>query len=73
MRRYLDGRKSAVTGLSMVPSIWEINFMLVYVLNPRLAAKMPAYWAPIPGPVVAALEGSGNGRVPFSEYASYFN
>lgn len=70
---YLNGRKSAVTGLSMVSSIWEVNFTLIYTLNPKLAANMPAYWAPIPGKVVAALRNSPTGQVPFSDYASYFN
>ena len=70
---YRNGAHSAVTGLSMVSSIWEINFALIYVLNPKLAATMPAYWTGIPGRVVAALETSQCGEVPFSEYASYFN
>ena len=56
----------------MVSSIWEINFALIYVLNPKLAANMPAYWSPIPGNVVAALEKSPTGQVPFSEYAREF-
>lgn len=70
---YLNGAKSAVTGMSMASSIWEINFLLIYMLNPNLAANMPAYWAPIPGAVVAALRQSPTGQVPFSDYASYFN
>ncbi len=70
---YRNGRKSAVTGLSMVPSIWEINFALIYVLDPGLAARMPAYWSPIPAQVVAALEQSATGQVPFSEYSSYLH
>lgn len=70
---YLDGRESAVTGLSMVPSIWEINFALIYVLNPALAAEMPAHWAPIPRQVVRALEQSASGQIPFSAYSSYLH
>lgn len=69
---YLDCSDSAVTGMSMAPSIWEVNFCLIYVLNPELAAKMPAYWAPIPKKVVKALEESPNGQVPFSDYSSCF-
>jgi len=61
-----------VTGASMVPPLWEVNFCLIYMLNPRLAANMPAYWAPIPAPVVAALSVSPTGQVPYSNYASYF-
>ncbi len=68
---YQDCFNSAVTGMSMAPSIWEVNFCLIYVLNPELAAKMPAYWAPIPKKVVKALENSPNGQVNFSDYSSY--
>jgi hypothetical protein len=69
---YVDCSNSAVTGMSMAPSVWEVNFCLIYLLNPELAAKMPAYWAPIPKKVVKALEQSPNGQVPFSDYSSYF-
>ena len=54
----------------MVPSIWEINFALIYVLNPGLAAEMPARWAPIPRQIVEALEQSATGQIPFSQYSS---
>lgn len=69
---YLDRSRSAFTGMSMAPSVWEVNFCLIYMLNPKLAAKMPAYWTAIPKKVVKALEQSPNGQVPFSEYSSYF-
>jgi hypothetical protein len=69
---YLDRLQSAFTGMSMAPSVWEVNFCLIYMLNPGLAAKMPAYWAAIPKKVVKALIQSPNGQVPFSEYSSYF-
>ena len=36
------GARSSIVGMSMAPSIWIVNFALVYTLNPRLAAKMPA-------------------------------
>jgi hypothetical protein len=57
-------------GISMAPSIWIVNFALIYVLNPDLAAKMPARWTPIPADVVQAIEASEDGRVPYSEYAA---
>lgn len=69
---YLDCSNSSVTGMSMAPSIWQVNFCLIYTLNPKLAAKMPSYWAPIPKNVVKALENSPNGQVAFSDYSSYF-
>jgi len=86
---YLDGDQSVFVGLSMVPSLWEINFCLLYALSPTVAAGMPAYWTPIPPNVVEALEKSAleahgidfvdipgqisGGQVPFIDYASEFN
>ena len=40
----------------MTPALWEINFCLIYTLKPSLTYSMPAYWTPIPGQVVAALQ-----------------
>jgi hypothetical protein len=74
-----DKRGAQTTvGMSMAPSIWIVNFILVYVLNPKVAAKMPAWWTPIPEDVVQALQATANdpvnpGQVPYSEYASYFS
>ena len=61
---------NTVVGMSMAPSIWLVNFALLYILNPSLAAKMPAYWAPIPANVAGAILASPTGQVPYSEYAS---
>ena len=69
---YRDGFRSAVVGLSMTPPLWEVNFCLIYMLNPSLAANMPAQWNPIPAEVANALLNSQTGRVRFSDYASYF-
>jgi hypothetical protein len=66
------GGRSSTVGMSMAPCIWIVNFVLVYALNPKLAAKMPARWAPIPADVVRALEASSTGQVPYSRYASSF-
>ena len=66
------GATSSIVGMSMAPSIWIVNFALIYTLNPGLAAKMPAQWTPIPGNVAQALEASPGGQVPFSEYQSSF-
>ncbi len=57
-------------GMSMVPPIWLINFALLYVLKPSVAAAMPAYWTPIPANVATAILASPTGQVPYSEYAS---
>lgn len=59
-----------VVGMSMAPSIWIVNFALIYTLNPNLAAKMPAYWTPIPANVALAIAESPTGQVPYSQYKS---
>ena len=61
---------STEVGLSMVPALWLVNFTLIYTLNPRLAAAMPAYWTPIPAAVADAILASPTGQVPYSEYKS---
>jgi hypothetical protein len=66
------GRAGTIVGMSMAPSIWIVNFVLVYTLNPRVAAKMPARWTPIPANVALAVAESPTGQVPFSEYESSF-
>ncbi len=68
----VTNKKGGVTsevGMSMVPSIWLVNFALLYMLNPALAAKMPAKWAPIPATVANAILASPTGQVPYSQYA----
>ena len=66
------GRTGTIVGMSMAPSIWIVNFVLVYTLNPSLAAKMPARWTPIPAKVALALAESRRGQVQFSQYESSF-
>jgi hypothetical protein len=56
--------------MSMVPSIWLVNFALLYILNPSVAASMPGAWAPIPSNVADAILASPTGQVPYSDYAS---
>jgi hypothetical protein len=60
-----------MVGMSMVPALWNINFTLIYTLNPKLAAKMPGFWAPIPTAVASAIVASPNGQVLYSDYAKY--
>ena len=64
------GAVSSTVGMSMAPSIWVVNFALIYVLSPTLAARMPARWTPIPPAVASAIAASPSGQVPYSEYAS---
>ena len=66
------GGVSTEVGMSMAPTIWLVNFALIYSLSPELAAYMPAYWAPIPEAVAEAIKGSDDGRVLYSDYASFF-
>jgi hypothetical protein len=57
--------------MSMAPALWLVNFILVYLLNPSLAAYMPAHWAPIPANVAnAILPPNDSGQVLYSDYAS---
>jgi len=58
--------------MSMAPPLWIVNFALLYILKPSLAAAMPANWAPIPPAVADAVKASPTGQVAFSDYASYF-
>ncbi|MEU3010422.1 hypothetical protein [Nocardia asteroides] len=66
------GGVSTRVGMSMAPPLWIVNFALIYILNPTLAAGMPAYWTPIPPPVADAIAASPTGQVPYREYADYF-
>jgi len=60
---------SVEVGMSMAPALWIVNFLLIYTLNPDLAAAMPAHWAPVPATVASAMESSSDGRVPYADYA----
>jgi len=66
------GGATYAVGMSMAPPLWIVNFALLYILKPSVAAAMPAYWAPIPGPVADAVKSSPTGQVPFKDFASYF-
>jgi hypothetical protein len=63
---------STEVGMSMAPALWMVNFTLIYTLNPRLAADMPAHWAPIPAVVARAILASRTGQVKYSKFASAF-
>lgn len=66
------GARPSIVGMSMAPPLWIVNFALIWTLNPSLAAKMPARWAPIPANVALAVAESPSGQVPYSAYASSF-
>ncbi|MFD1811072.1 hypothetical protein [Rhodococcus gannanensis] len=62
----------STVGMSMAPPLWIVNFALLYVLNPSLAAAMPAYWTPIPEAVADAVRSSPTGQVPYSDHRAWF-
>lgn len=63
---------STQVGMSMAPPLWIVNFALLYIVKPSLAAAMPAYWTPIPPAVADAITTSPTGQVPYGDYAQYF-
>ena len=56
---------------SVTPAIYLVNFLILYMANPDVAAYMPAYKAPIPQPVVDCLEQNPTG-CPYADYRRYF-
>ncbi|MEI7623684.1 MAG: hypothetical protein WCJ88_09025, partial [Actinomycetes bacterium] len=60
---------AAQVGMSMIPPIWLVNFILLYVLNPNFGAMMPSFWTPIPANISKALIDNG-GQIDFSRYES---
>jgi hypothetical protein len=66
----------ATIGMAMAPPIYFVNFLLIYALNPRKAAQMPAHWAAIPTEVVEALNATvgtdKEGQIPFADVQRYF-
>lgn len=45
----VNGDEQRYAGVPMAPTLWLINFMFIYKMNPNMAAKMPGYAALIPG------------------------
>ena len=50
----------------------DVIFILIYTLNPELAAAMPAYWTPIPPVVSLAILASEHGQVSYADYRNAF-
>jgi hypothetical protein len=57
---------------SVTTAVYLVNFLLLYMANPDLAAYLPAYRAPIPQPVVDCLEQNPTG-CPYADYRRYFD
>jgi hypothetical protein len=66
----VKGGVRTTVGMSMAPALWLVNFILIYILNPEIAATMPAYWTPIPENVVTAIRTSLQGQAPYADYMS---
>ncbi len=54
-------------GVPVTPGIYLTNFELLYALKPSVAAKMPAYMAPIPDELVDCLKNNPTG-CPYDDY-----
>jgi hypothetical protein len=67
-----QGHAHEVYSPSVTPAIYLVNFLLLYMANPDIAAYMPAYKAPIPQPVVDCLEQNPTGCL-YADYNRYFN
>jgi len=57
---------------SVTTDVYLVNFLLLYMANPDLAAYMPAYRAPIPQPLVDCLEQNPMG-CPWADYRQDFD
>ena len=65
------GNATEFYGPPISPAIYLVNFLILYMVNPRDAANMPAYKAPIPKAVVDCLEQNPNG-CPYAAFAHLF-
>jgi len=59
-------------GPPISPAIYLVNFLLLYMVNPGVAANMPAFKAPIPKAVVACLEQNPSG-CPYAAFEHLFD
>ncbi len=62
----------AAFGVPLSPSIYLLNFILIYFTNPEIAANMPAYRARIPQEVYKCLVENPEG-CPYADMAQYFD
>jgi len=59
-------------GVPVSPAIFLVNFILLYVSNPEIAANMPAYRAALPQEVYECLVENPDG-CPYTDMAQYFD
>ena len=65
------GNATEFYGPPISPGVYLVNFLILYMVNPGEAAKMPAYKAPIPKAVAACLEQPPYG-CPYAAFAHLF-
>lgn len=58
-------------GVALTPAVYLVNFLLLYVANPSVAANMPAYMASLPSPVYDCLEANPRG-CPYADFSDLF-
>lgn len=66
-----QGSATEFYGPPISPGVYLVNFLILYMVNPGDAAKMPAYKAPIPKAVATCLEQNPNG-CPYAAFAHLF-
>jgi hypothetical protein len=59
-------------GVALTPAVYFVNFLFMYFANPRNAAIMPAYRAPIPPQLATCLLDHPEG-CRYADYQQYFN
>jgi hypothetical protein len=62
----------AAFGVPVTPSVYLINFILLYFTNPEIAANMPAYRARLPQEVYKCLIENPDG-CSYADMAQYFD
>jgi hypothetical protein len=66
-----QGSATEFYGPPISPGVYLVNFLILYMVNPGDAAKMPAYKAPIPKAVANCLEQNPEG-CPYAAFAHLF-
>jgi hypothetical protein len=59
-------------GIGVTPSIYFVNFLLAYIVNPNRAANFPAYRVAVPPQVAECLDRNPTG-CSYEEYARFFD
>ena len=62
-------------GVGVMPAVYLVNFLLLYISNPNEAANMPAYRTPVPEDLAGCLQENplAPQECPYSGYANSFS